>query len=339
MSGAGRSGRRAEEAAGLGQVRAERAAALLVQEREVLRREDPEERRHVADVVEVRHRVVLEVAADRQLLAHLDPERLQLLAEPDAGEHQQHRRLVRARREDHLALGADRLALPPADELDADGAVPLEDDPLDVDGVAHLQVRPVDHRVEIRVGGAAAEAAALRELEAADAVLLCTVQVVVRRVAGLHGRLEHQVDERVHRTAVGDGLRAADAVVLALAALVVLAALEVRQHLVVAPARRAARRPVVVVEAVAAQVDHRVDRAAAADHAAAREVQPPVPQAGLLVAGQVPVQVRLEHDREHRRDVDLRRVVGTARLEQEDAHVRVLASAAPRARSPPSRRR
>ena len=282
--------------------------------------------------------MVLEVAADRQLLADLDPDRLQLLAQPDAGEHQQHRRLVGAGGEDHLALGADRLAVAPVDELDADGALPVEDDPLDVDGVAHLEVRPVQHRVEIRVGRAAAEAAALRQLEAADAVLLRAVQVVVRLVAGLDRGLEHQVDERVHRAAVGDGLRSADSVVLALAALVVLAALEVRQHLVVAPAVGAVRGPVVVVETVAAKVDHRVDRAAAADHPAARQVQPPAVETRLLVAGQIPVEARLEHDREHRRDVDLRRGVRTARLQQEDAHVRVLAQprrehAAGRARS------
>ena len=187
--------------------------------------------------------MVLQVASDRQLLAHGDPERRELLLEADPGEHQQHRRLIRARRDDHLALGADRLAHAVPHDVDADGAVALEDDPLDERAVLHLEVRPVGRRVEVGVGGAAAQAAALRELEAADAVLHRAVQIRVRRVARLDGGLEHQVDERMHGAAVGDGLRAADAVEGVLAALVVLAALEVRQHLVVAPARRSPPRP------------------------------------------------------------------------------------------------
>ena len=129
----------AEEAARLGQVRAQRPAALPCEQLEVLGREDAEQRRHGAQVVEVRHRVVLEVAADGQLLAHRDPERRELLLEPDPGEHQQHRRLVCAGREDHLALGANGLTLPALDDLHSDCAISLEDDPLDVDGVAHLR--------------------------------------------------------------------------------------------------------------------------------------------------------------------------------------------------------
>ena len=107
-------------------------------------------------------------------------------------------------------------------------------------------------------------------------------------------RLDHRVDQRVHGAAVGHAERAADAVEGVLAALVVLRALEVRQHLVVAPALGAAGRPVVVVGAVAADVDHRVDRARAAEHATARQVQPPVAEARLLLAVEVPVDARLE---------------------------------------------
>ena len=66
--------------------------------------------------------------------------------------------------------------------------------------------------------------------------------------------------------------RAADAVVLRRAALVVLGALEVRQQVVVAPAGLV---PVVVVGAVAADVDHAVHRAGAAEHPAPRQVDAP----------------------------------------------------------------
>ena len=74
-----------------------------------------------------------------------------------------------------------------------------------------------------------------------------------------------------------------------------------------------------------AQVDHRVDRARAADHAAAGEVEPASAEPGLLLAVQVPVEARLEGDGEHRRDVELRCGVRAACLEHAHRDVRVLA--------------
>ena len=122
---------RPEEAARLRVVRGQRPAALALEEREVLGREDPEEALLVGEVVDVDHAVVLQVVADRQVLAHGDPEEPEVVRRADPREHQQHRRLVGAGGDDHLALGPDGLALAVADELDADGAVALEDDPLD----------------------------------------------------------------------------------------------------------------------------------------------------------------------------------------------------------------
>ena len=225
------------------------------------------------------------------------------------GEHQQHGRLVRAGGEDHLALGADRLAHAVRHGLDADGAVALEDDPLDEDARAHLEVRAVGDGVEERVRRAAAQAVALRELPARDALRPVDAQILDQLVARLDGRFQLRVDERAHRAAVGHGHRPADAVERVRAALVVLRALEVRQHLVVRPAGAAVLGPAVEVGAVAAEVDHRVDRARAADHAAAREVEAPVAEAGLLLAVEVPVEARLHREGEQRRDVELVRRV------------------------------
>ncbi len=208
--------------------------------------------RPVGEEVDVDHAVVLEVPAGRQLLPHRDPERLELIRRADAREHQQHRRLVGARGDDHLALGADGLADAVADDLDTDRAVVVEHDPLDEDARRHLQVGPFLRRVEERVGSAAAQAVALGELEAGHALGPVDVQVVDQLVPRLHGGLELRVDQGAHGAAVGDGERAADPVELVLAPLVVLRPLEVREHLVVAPPRRSAGRPAVVVEPVAA---------------------------------------------------------------------------------------
>ena len=248
-------------------------------------------------------------------------------ARPDPGEHQQHRRVVRAAGDDHLALGPDGLADAVPDELDADGALALEHEPLGEDRDDDLQVRPPFGRVEERVGGAAAQAVPLGELEARDALGAVDVQVGDVLVSGLDGGVEHQVGEPAHRAAVGHRERAADAVEVVLPALVVLGAPEVRQHLVVRPAGAAVRRPAVEVGAVAAEVDHRVDRARPADHAAAREVEPPTPEPRLGLAEEVPVQAGLEDDREHGGDVQLRRGVGAAGLEQQHGDVGVLAEA------------
>ena len=110
--------------------------------------------------------MVLEVLADREVLPHGDSPDPEVGRRADPREHQQHRGLVRACGDDHLALGPDRLALAVLDELDADGAVALEDDPLDEHAGPHFEVRPVRRRMEEGVGRAAPHAVALRELEA-----------------------------------------------------------------------------------------------------------------------------------------------------------------------------
>jgi hypothetical protein len=235
--------------------------------------------------------------------------------------------VVRAGGDDQLTVGPDDLAHAVRNRLDADGAVALEDDPLDEHAGGDLEVRPPLGRVQERVGGAAAQPVALSQLEARDAFGLGHVQVGDVLVAGLYRRLELEIGERGHRAAVGHGERAADPVELVLPPLVVLGALEVRQHLVVRPAGATARRPLVEVRAVAAEVDHRVDRAGAADHTAAGQVEPAAAEAGLGLAEEVPVEARLEGDREHRGNVDRIRRVGTAGLEQVHRHIRVLAQA------------
>ena len=107
----------------------------------------------VGHEVDVDHAVVLEVPADRQVLAHRHAEQREVVLRADPREHQQHRRLVGAGGEDHLALGADRLGLAVLDDLDADGTVAVEDDPLREHARAHLEVRPSGGRMEERVGG------------------------------------------------------------------------------------------------------------------------------------------------------------------------------------------
>ena len=281
----------AEEAGRLGDVGAQRPASLVLEQRDVGRVGGRHVQRDlVGEVVQLRHAVILQPQADGQRFTHSDPERRQLVLRTNSRDHQQHRRLVRAGRQDHLALGADRLHQAVAGDLNADCPGALEHDPQRHRARNHLEIRPRSSRMQERVRGAAAHPAALGQLEAADALLAGAVEIRVVLVAGLLCGLEQRVNDRMHRAALGYRHRAADPVVGVLAALVVLRALEVRQHIVVAPAGAAGSGPGVVVGAVAADVDHRVDRAAAAEHLAAREVQAAVVEPGLGLALEIPVE-------------------------------------------------
>ena len=297
------------------------------EQREVLRREDPEHRLLVGLVVEVAHAVVLQVLADRQVLPHLDPEGRDVRGRPDAREQEEHRRLVRARRQDHLAPGADLLDPVAARDLHADRARAVEQEAQRHRVGDHVEIRAVLRRVQEGGRRRMAEPVALRALEAADAVLACAVEVGVVVEARELARLEHRVDHGRHRAAVGHAQRPADAVERILAAVVVLGALEVGQDLVVAPALGAAGRPAVVVGAVAAQVDHGVHRARPAEHLAARQVEPPPAEARLGLAVEIPVDGGLQQHREGRGNGDLGTVVLTAGLEHRDLDARVLAQA------------
>ena len=120
--------------------------------------------------------------------------------------------------------------------------------------------------------------------------------------------------------------RAVGAVVLVVQALVVLGAAEVRQHLVVGPAVVALGGPVVVVGAVAADVDHRVDRARASQHLAARLPADAPVQALLRDGVEVPVgRLGLRQQRQARGHVDQDVLVHRAGLDQRHRHRRILA--------------
>ena len=72
---------------------------------------------------------------------------------------------------------------------------------------------------------------------------------------------------------VGDAERAAGAVILVGAALLVLGLAEIRQHVVIGPAGIAELAPQVEILLLAADVDQAVDRGRPAEHLAARPVR------------------------------------------------------------------
>ena len=217
-----------------------------------------------------REQVVVQVLADAgEVDGDLEPDPRQRGGRPDAGEHQQLRRLDRACAEHDLLLGAH---LSPAD-VDPDTPTALEDEPADARSGQHGQVRRVQHRPQERDRLALANVVLDRQVAVADAVLGRAVVVVVERDPDLLRRLDRSRMERVRLVVGGHTQRPACAVVLGLAATEVLGAPEQRQHVLVAPALAPVGRPGVVVAPVAADVDHPVQAARSAEHLPARDVE------------------------------------------------------------------
>ena len=85
--------------------------------------------------------VVVIVRADAgQVMPHLDAERAQRLAVADAGEHQDLRRLHRARADDDFAARVQPLQLPGALDLDARRAAVLDEDARHPRVGPHLEI-------------------------------------------------------------------------------------------------------------------------------------------------------------------------------------------------------
>ncbi|MNM56091.1 hypothetical protein D3C81_672460 [compost metagenome] len=162
-------------------------------------------------------------------------------------------------------------------------------------------------------------AVALCHLVQAGTFLRRSVEIGIGRHAGLQGRFDEALRERVGRAQVADMQRTVAAVQgIAGQPGVVLAAAEVGQHVVEAPALATQCRPVIVVAAMAAHVQHAVDRRTAPQATPPGLVRAPAVQSGLRL-GVVRVVARpgLGHGvgkangRPHREVVVMR-----ARLEQ-----------------------
>ena len=173
--------------------------------------------------------------------------------------------------DDHLAPGPHPDELAVVQVFDADGARAFEQDARDEAPRLDPQIRARPGRSQVGHRGAPAAAAVRRHVHRAEAFLPVAVHVVGRRVAGLPAGFDERAIERIAHLARGDVERTAAAVIVVGALQSRFRALEVGQAVRVGPVREALRGgPAVVVERVAADVDHAVDRRRAAEHAAAR---------------------------------------------------------------------
>ncbi len=270
-------------------------------------------------VDEPQQQVVLEVLADaRQVGDHRDAVLAQERGGPEAGQLQELRRLDRARAQQHLARCAHRGLRAVTPIADAHRAPPLELDAGRAGTGLDRQVGPPARGLEIRGRRRAAQAVARRQLEVAGAVLPRAVEVVGARNAELAGGGDQGLDERVPPGDVGDRERPVAAVVLARAAGVRLRLDEVAQGLARVPAVGAERLPAVEILRLPADLDQPVDRARAAERAAARRVDLAAVQVRLRLGVEPPVEHRVEHRLAVAdRDVDPRVAVRRPRFQQQ----------------------
>jgi hypothetical protein len=192
----------AEEAAGLADVGCQRAAPLVLEQRDVLRCLRGEQRFGVGEVADPDVDVILEVLPDRQVSPGLDAVGLQFRGHADAGQHQQLRGVVGACRDDHLPVGEYLSGFVVPLVFDPDRPAAVEQDPAGLRVGNDLEVRAIHGRVQVGDSRTAPHPVPLGELVVADAVLLRAVEVVVRLVTGLLCRLEVGVHQRMAGPAV-----------------------------------------------------------------------------------------------------------------------------------------
>ncbi len=208
-----------------------------------------------------------------------DAEAVQVIGGADAGKLQKARGADGAGGEDDFGRGA----VGGLGRLDADRPALLDDDPQDLLAGLHGQVRAAEGGLQEGGGGGGAAVPALGELVVAQAVLGFSGEVAVAGDAELGPGGEEGLADREGRAGLADAEGAVFPVVAVVVGVVRFRLAEVGQDILIAPAGAAHLAPVVIVLRIAAGVELRVDRGAAADHL------------GLGVADGHPLHVPLRH--------------------------------------------
>ncbi len=283
------------------------------------------QRHHVAHLEgHAQLQVVLQVLADPgELVRNGDAVLAQQWCGSDSGQLEYLRRADAAGRKDGLDRGRGHFVLPAPDDLDPGAAPAVQTQPFHVRFGQHGEVGAVRRRLQERARGVEPHAARLVDEEVAAALVVAAVEVVGPGNAGLDHRLAVGLEDVPAQPLRFHAPLAAGAVRLVGAAEVVLALAEDREHRFPVPRCVAGQaRPFVVVARLAAHVDHRVDRRAAAQHLAAR-VDDRAPVEALVRLGPVaPVGARVVDAEEVAHgDPDPDPVVASAGLEQQHLHV------------------
>src|SRR5688572_15131269 len=138
------------------------------------------------------------------------------------------------------------------------------------------------HRgLEIGIRRGPAPAVLHRHVHQAEALLRGAVDVLGDGVTRLPPGLDEGAVERIAERAMAGGEGAAIAAIGIAAAGTVFGPAEIRQHMAIAPARRALALPPVEILRIAANINEAVDGRGTADHLAARTMQRASAKAGF----------------------------------------------------------
>ncbi len=279
-------------------------------------------------LLDVEFHMVLQIAPDAGAVGDdLDAVALQLLGRSDARQHEELGRVDGRGRDDDFASCLNDLNLFASFDFDAGRALIL-DDHAPREATDETDVFAPQRRPEIGIGGGPAAAEMDGLLHRAKAFLLGAVVVVGQLEAGLAAGLDEGGVERVAARAALDVERSVGAAPAVLAALGVLHALEIGEHVGEGPAGRALLGPVVEVVRMAAHIDHAVDGGGAAEHLAARRGQHAAAEMRLGLAGETPVvAAHVERDRQRRRHLDQRTEIAAAIFDDDDRMLAVLRQA------------
>ena len=209
-------------------------------------------------------------------------------------------------------------------ELDADGALAVEDHLLDQHSGLEAQVGAVEHGLQEGAGRGPAHTALLVDVEIADPGIVAGVEIRRRRNAHLDRRPGDGIQHIPLHARLLDPPFAAGAVMLGVAEEMIVEPLEDRADIVPAPAGEPELAPVIVVLRLTAHRDHGVDRRAAADHLAAGVFQAAPVQARLLLGFEHPVRPRIADGKQiAHRNVEPDPVVPAAGFQEQHARTGV----------------
>ena len=273
--------------------------------------------------------VILHVGADAwQVVVYPDADRFQMIGRADAGLQEQLRRADGAGGDQHLALGANDFAAARGHHLDADRARSLQHDAGNAGAELDRQVLAAADRREIGERGGGAAAIALGQLVETDAGLLPAVEIVIVGNAEFLPGADIGIADRQGRDRHGDAERPAIGMVVVGKALVVLCPLEIGQDRAVIPALAAVfAGPEIVIGRIAARIELRVDRGAAADHLSLGIAQHAALHVLLRHGFPAPARHALGHLGKAGGHVEQWVPVAAAGLDQQHVHIRVFAEA------------
>jgi len=221
-----------------------------------------------------RQQVVVEILAHPgQIHPGLNPQRLQLPCRTDAGKQQDLRRANGACADDDFGTRFRTKHLTVESIFDAGGTAAVDDYPRHQRVRGDLKAGVFQHRSHKALPRAGALAVLGGGVIEPDAGHLDSVEVFRFRVAQRLGSVYESLGNRVPLSDPFNMERPALAVEFTGAVLVVFGLLEQRQDLVPGPPLRSVGSPGVVVILVAADVDHAVEGAAAAEDPAAWPVE------------------------------------------------------------------